>query len=549
MSQQSSEPTPPSNATSGSARDGAAGLEERAKRAVAMQEFAFDLGRVRSVARVGIPIWFAFLLVDWLQATYVGTGHLRELVTARVASGLVLTGLGVLAHVASWITPAILEACFALAGATLTVGVSFMCLYSGGFESYYAGGILLSTIVMVLLPRPFSRAMPIVALVLLPYPAVLFGSTLFMPEMRAQIGTVKAITLAGLFHVVGIAACIFIAFVSHTLWSIRHELFESRSMGRYRLERRLGKGGMGEVWSAWHNGLKRRVAVKFLRPQSEFDGQSAKRFEREIHAMATLSHPNTVRLYDFGVSEDGSLYYAMELLEGETFRNLVRRVGALPPERVVHLLVQAARALGEAHARGIVHRDVKAENLFVTTIGSQGDVVKVLDFGIASVLDEPGLAVTRTGAMLGTVTTISPEVAVGGAATPASDVYALGVVAYLLLTGELPFGEDKSGATLIAHIQEPPPRPGKRSRYPLPPDLEALVLRCLAKAPTDRYVDGNVLAQALEECSVSGRWRPSSERPPAPRLVVVDSAELDLGASASDVEATRPLPRRDPDPS
>lgn len=512
-----------------------------------MQEFAFDLERVRSAARVGIPIWFAFLLVDWLQATYVGTGHLRELVTARLASGLVLTVLAVMAHVASWITPAILETCFALAGVTLTVGVSFMCLYSGGFESYYAGGILLSTIVMVLHPRPFSRSMPTIALVLLPYPIVLFGSALFLPEMRVQLATPKAITLGVLFIVVGVGACVFIAFVSHTLWSIRHELFQSRSMGRYRLERRLGKGGMGEVWSAYHNGLKRRVAVKFLRPQSEFDGNSARRFEREIHAMANLSHPNTVRLYDFGVSEDGSLYYAMELLEGETMRNLVRRVGPLPAERAVHLLVQAAQALGEAHSRGIVHRDVKAENLFVTTIGSQGDVVKVLDFGIASVLDEPGLAVTRTGSMLGTVTTISPEVAVGGTATPASDVYALGVVAYLLLTGELPFGEDKSGATLIAHVQEPPPSPGKRAKHPVPVDLETLVLRCLAKDPAERYQDGDELARALEACSAAGRWRPSSERPPKPRLVIVDSAELALGDSVSDVDLTRPLPRRERD--
>src|SRR5690606_13053594 len=154
------------------------------------------------------------------------------------------------------------------------------------------------------------------------------------------------------------------------------------------------RGGMGEVWAAWHKGLGREVAVKMLRleggPQGlESDPVAVERFRREVRATSELSHPNPVRVFDYGATEDGILYYAMELLEGENLRSLVRREGPLPPARAVHLVSQAARALAEAHRKGIVHRDVKPENVFVVDAGGERDFVKVLDFGIAKVLGAP----------------------------------------------------------------------------------------------------------------------------------------------------------------
>src|SRR5262249_2757478 len=158
------------------------------------------------------------------------------------------------------------------------------------------------------------------------------------------------------------------------------------SLGRYKLKTRIGEGGMGEVWVAYHNGLKRDVAVKILRNDDDDDAdatQAVTRFEREVRATTELTHPNTVRLYDYGVTDDGLCYYVMELLSGENLESLAARDAPLPSARAIHLLLQAARALAEAHARGIVHRDVKPANIFVTNAGGEDDFVKVLDFGIA----------------------------------------------------------------------------------------------------------------------------------------------------------------------
>ncbi len=306
---------------------------------------------------------------------------------------------------------------------------------------------------------------------------VLFASALFLPDVDAQFHNAAALTTLLLHSAYILGTYVFLVVGGNVVWSLRRQVFEARNLGRYRLKRRLASGGMGEVWVAYHPGLKRDVAVKILRNEVQMESENAvPRFEREARATAELMHPNTVRVFDYGATEDGLFYYVMELLEGETVADHVERTGPIPPERAVHIIGQAARALTEAHAKGIVHRDIKPENLFLTSLGGEHDFVKVLDFGIAKIIEEPGCTMTRTGWLLGTPLYMSPE-AVSGTSTDArSDVYALGGVLYFLLSGKAPFDMDNPSALVFAQVNKVPPPPSERLGRPLPEDLEAIVI-------------------------------------------------------------------------
>src|SRR5690606_19918974 len=199
-------------------------------------------------------------------------------------------------------------------------------------------------------------------------------------ELAAQFTDPMALASFVLSQVFLLAAAALVLVGGHMIWALRRQVFETRSLGRYTLKHRLGAGGMGEVWAAHHRALRRDVAVKILKPETRGEPGAVARFEREVRATAELVHPPTVRVFDYGVTEDGLWYYAMELLDGDDLHALVSREGPLEPARAARLIWQAAKALGEAHARGIVHRDVKPENLFVTRIGGEGEFVKVLDF-------------------------------------------------------------------------------------------------------------------------------------------------------------------------
>ena len=235
------------------------------------------------------------------------------------------------------------------------------------------------------------------------------------------------------------------------------------------------------MWIARDEELRRDVALKVLRPTDD-DPEAVARFEREIRATAALRHPNTIRIFSHGISDDGLWYYAMELLEGETLQHLVYRLGPLPAPRAAALLHQAARALSEAHDQGIVHRDVKPDNLFVTTLGGEPDVIKVLDFGIVRMAeDDAGL--TSTGFVAGTPAYMAPEVATGDPATPAADVYALGATLYFALTGAPPFDGPDAASVLRQHVHAPTPRLGTRTPRPIAPALEHVCMCALAKDP------------------------------------------------------------------
>ena len=302
-----------------------------------------------------------------------------------------------------------------------------------------------------------------------------------------------------------------VLFASGTQVEIPEELLrEGRRVGGYTLRQRLGEGGMGEVWLAQHSLLARPSAVKLIR-QAAMRGDAKtramleERFQREAKATAQLRSPNTVELYDFGMTDDGDFYYVMEYLNGVDLRTLVWKFGPLDPARAVHFLKQACVSLGEAHLMGLVHRDLKPENLFVCQLGTQYDFLKVLDFGIVRMSKEDDQTATSAGTLTGSPAFMSPEAAQGEEVTFASDVYGLGCVAYWLLTGRQVFEAPSAMKLLLQHISAPP-QPPSDFRPDLPDELEELVLRCLAKNPSDRPSDAIELGQQLASIPIEQWW-------------------------------------------
>jgi len=299
------------------------------------------------------------------------------------------------------------------------------------------------------------------------------------------------------------------------------ELERERQMGSYHLESLIGKGGMGEVWRAKHRLIARPAAIKLIRPEA-VGGDAPERlkimerFRREAEATASMRSPHTIEVYDFGQASDGAFYYVMELLDGVDAETLVRRFGALPAERVVHILLQVCESLGEAHEHGLIHRDIKPTNVFTCRHGRVYDFVKVLDFGLVkSSAPEraDGLALTRAHTALGTPAFMSPEQVVGHDDVDArSDLYSMGCVAYWLLTGVLVFDADSASRMMMMQVRDVPAPPSERAELPVPEALDRIVLHCLAKDPADRPQSADALAVALRALPVASDWTPAQAR-------------------------------------
>jgi serine/threonine-protein kinase len=271
---------------------------------------------------------------------------------------------------------------------------------------------------------------------------------------------------------------------------------------------KLGEGGMGEVWRARHQLLARPCAVKLIRHEllGEKNREAAtERFRLEARSIARLNSPNTVRLYDFGVSETGRFYFVMELLAGMDLASLVERFGPIEPERVVYLLRQACRSLGEAHAAGLLHRDIKPHNLHVCRLGLDFDVLKVLDFGLVKSLGEQASHITAEGVLTGTPAYVAPERVVGDAADERSDLYSLGCVAYWMLTGR-PVFTGEPMAVMIHHVRTRPQAPSAVGGDRIPERLEQIVMGCLEKAPANRPSSAVELWQQLGEVTLPAPW-------------------------------------------
>ena len=302
--------------------------------------------------------------------------------------------------------------------------------------------------------------------------------------------------------------------ISHIITGLGREVRKAREMGSYVLGDRIGAGGMGEVWQATHRFLARPAAIKLIKPEvlgamTKAQGDVlAQRFRREAQAAAMLRSPHTIQLYDFGVTSDGTFYYVMELLNGMDLQTLISKHGALPPARVIFLLQQVCESLAEAHQRGLVHRDIKPGNIQVCRLGEYCDWVKVLDFGLVKSQGgdalEPGLTAPHT--VTGTPAYLSPESALGEPVDQRTDIYALGCVAYWMLTGRYVFTGESAMQIVARHVSSPPVPPSKHSSFDVSPSLDQLVLACLAKEPADRPGTARELSDRLSECAEEWGW-------------------------------------------
>jgi eukaryotic-like serine/threonine-protein kinase len=292
----------------------------------------------------------------------------------------------------------------------------------------------------------------------------------------------------------------------------------ARDIGSYELIERIGAGGMGDVWRAQHRLLTRPAAIKLIR--AGLLGESARardalvrRFEREARETAALGSTHTIQVYDFGVTDEGDFYYVMELLEGLSLERLVRDFGPLEPARTVYLLRQVCHSLGEAHDRGLVHRDVKPPNIFVCRLGPDDDFVKVLDFGLVkhAAAEAPRTMLSMEGTAVGTPAYMAPEVALGRRDVDGrADIYSLGCVAYYMLTGEPVFSADTPVATAIAHVQNAPVPPSLRSEFRIPPALDAVIMDCLAKDPAARPASPALVSERLAAIALPDAWTDES---------------------------------------
>jgi serine/threonine-protein kinase len=407
-------------------------------------------------------------------------------------------------------------ALFGLVAALLATGQYRQMLdrYRQGDEtralSAMNGGVLVSLVLMttygLFIPNGWRRAALVVAPIALMPIGVAWLLLARHPELSGFAARFVGFEQSSDHAVMLLIGAVLSVFGTPIVVAACARVSESHHLGPYHLRERIGTGGMGEVYLAEHQFLKRPCAIKLIRPGKAADPRALARFEREVHTTAQLSHWNTVEIYDYGRTEDGTFFYVMEYLPGLSLAELVERHGPLPPERVIHLLRQACRALEEAHGLGLIHRDLKPANLFAAHRGGLHDVTKILDFGLAKrQVETPAMQLSHHGSITGSPLYMSPEQASGQRADHRSDIYSLGAVAYCLLTGQAPFRGDNALSVMIAHARDPA-NPPTALRPDIPQDLERVVLRCLAKDPGDRYQDAASLGRALADCASADLW-------------------------------------------
>lgn len=337
----------------------------------------------------------------------------------------------------------------------------------------------------------------------------------------------RVVSLMGFW--MGVASTVAI-FGAYKLAELRRQVAEARRFGHYQLIRRIGGGGMGEVHLAEHVLLKQPCAIKLIRPERAGDPAALERFEREVRATARLTHWNTVQIYDYGYTDDGTFYYVMEYLPGLTLEEMVSRHGRLSPARTIHFLRQLCAALREAHGMNLVHRDIKPANVMTCERGGIFDVVKLLDFGLVRGGGPQAETMAEEMIIAGTPGYMAPEQATGRPIDGRTDIYSLGAVAYFLLTGQHPFARESAIQTMLAQMTEEIRRP-REWRADLPMDLESVVLRCLSRPPDQRFQDIDAIDGALSGCVDADNWSADEaeewwgkNKPPDARLAAQEPA-------------------------
>jgi eukaryotic-like serine/threonine-protein kinase len=468
------------------------------ERAVLRSSHSKAVRQLRLALTIGMFVWTGAALMDLIVSRYAGDANLGTLLTNRAVGTLI--GLAVVLRLYRAPEPSarVLRACDLIAFTSISVCISLNTVNYRGLDSPYSAGIL-----MVLLARgaatmaPWQHGALLFAPPALAYPVTLLVASRYDARIAAQVHDPSAVGAFVCMLVMIALSLVVLIWVGHFTWQLAREAMETRNIGRYKLQRRLGSGGMGDVWAAVDGTLKQRVAIKTVQAQ-RLGSSGLTRLEREVRALAGLTHPNTVRIFDYGATDDGLWYYVMELLQGQTLRELVERSGPLPAGRLVHIARQVLRALGEAHNKGIIHRDIKPENVFIAELGGETDVVKLLDFGIAKATSGAEATLTNTGFIAGTPAYMAPELIQGHAADRRTDVYSFGAMLYYAASGRLPFGDTEPATLFAAHLnREPEPLAGIAA-HPMPEALIRLVERCMAKKPDDRYPSTHALLEALQ---------------------------------------------------
>jgi eukaryotic-like serine/threonine-protein kinase len=373
------------------------------------------------------------------------------------------------------------------------------------------GGIIWSIMLMfvyaMFIPNTWHSAMRVIVAFALTPASVRLFVYLTHPAIFHTLRENATLEMLSENVVYTIVAASLAIYGTHIINSLRVEAFEAKQLNQYRLIAPIGSGGMGDVFLAEHRMMKRPCALKLIRSDRAGDPRAMARFEREVRATARLSHPNTIEIFDYGRTDDGTFYYVMEYLPGMSLQDLVDRDGPMSPSRTIYLLRQACGALAEAHATGLIHRDLKPANIIAAERGGKHDVVKILDFGLVRDLSEAAGDSGPLRTVQGTPLYMAPEQVEGRPdADHRLDLYALGCVAYTLLTGNAPFFDRGTrGAVMAAHVRDPV-TPPSQLRPDLPADLERVVLRCLSKSPADRYPDADALDADLGACASSSDW-------------------------------------------
>ena len=395
------------------------------------------------------------------------------------------------------------------------VGLQAIVMTSAQILRFAASGDIASTIGMsvvnflvwsliiliygIFMPNTWVRTM----IILLPAALVPHLVLAILSRQNPTIAEMLAMNRAGAQAIMPFIALLAAVYAAHLIHSVRQVAFKAQRFGQYHLKERLGAGAMGEVYRAEHLLLKRPCAIKLIRPDKVAHPNVLKRFEKEVKAMASLSHWNTAQVFDYGQTADGIFYYVMELLPGMSLADLVQKHGPLPAERAIYFLRQTCNALSEAHAVGFIHRDVKPANIFVSRRGGLDDVVKLLDFGLVQQSSEG--ASNAGSPIAGTPHFMSPEQATGRDVTRTSDLYSLGATAYYILTGNPLFPNRKFTEVIVAHTNAAV-IPPSRLVPQIPRDVEAVILKCLEKNPADRFQTAEELEQALSKCQSADQW-------------------------------------------